>query len=365
MMRCLVLSIVATLTLPAAVARGIDLWPALVLSERETVVLYPLYVREQQSARITGVDPGRVEIQLGSEEEGARESIGPDESFAGLSYPELVERGVGPLRTPDFLMLFPWYYRTNYGRDHHALWPLFKSSRGRVERVAPIWFRSESSFTLLPIIHRTPTLTLWAIPPTVMRRDGSMTAVFPLFARREHELYVAPTYYRTRRPGEPAVDALLPFWFYRRDASSSLVDLLVLFGWQRGPDSDAEWALPLFYDQRQPERRRTGLLLPLYYRDREPDRARTWLLPVYVERGARASRTWVVPLWLSTREALDRGETRTRLSVLWPLYAREEVRSASGELTERRRRFLFFADRLERNGRRTLSVLGIPIRESL
>jgi hypothetical protein len=364
--RWLVLVVLASLTLPVAGARGdVDLWPALVLSEDETVMLYPFYVRERQSARITSVEGGRVEILLGSEEEGARESLAPGEGFGGLSHSELVERGVGPLETPDFLMMFPWYYRTNHGRDHHVLWPLFKSSRGRVERAAPLWFQGENSFTLLPIIHRTSDLTLWAIPPTVLSRDGSMTAVFPLFLRRQHELYVAPTYYRTRRPGEPAVDALLPLWIHRRDAASSLVSLLVLFGWQRGPESEAEWAFPLFYDQRERERRRTGLLFPIYYREREPDSARTWLLPVFVERGSLVSRTWVVPFWLSTREHRERGEVRTWLSVLWPLYSREEVRSASGKLAERRRRFLVFADRLERDGRRTLSVFGIPIRESL
>ena len=58
----------------------IDLWPLLEISDDSTTVLYPLFVHE------------------------------------------------GP-----FMMIFPLYYRTNEGSDHHLAWPFFKISEGEVD----------------------------------------------------------------------------------------------------------------------------------------------------------------------------------------------------------------------------------------
>lgn len=332
------------LALPALAAADVDLWPLLEISDESTTILYPLWVREQQRAQITRADASGIELRLGAEEDDV-ETIPPGGSFAGHSFDELLARGVGPVETPDFIMAFPWYYRTDYGRDQHVLWPIYKRSRGRTERVAPLWFAGENSYTLLPIIHRTPTYTLWLTPPVYVERDGPTWAVFPLFLRTEYEFYSLPAYYRRRKPGEPAVDMLFPLYGWQRDAhQQTLWAVAGLYGRIRGPDDATEdWVFPLWYHGHDAKSERTGILFPLYFGIREPQRSATWLLPVWIDRTPTLSRTWVVPFWLEEHEVQAGGaETRSWLSLLWPIYAREEVRAADGTLLERYRRFGIF-----------------------
>jgi hypothetical protein len=228
-------------------ARGdVDLWPLLELSEESTTVLYPFYVHEGK-----------------------------------------------------FLMIFPLYYRTNEGQDHHLLWPIFKYSDDRIARIAPIWFRGQNTFTLFPIIHRTPDYTLWSMPPAYLRRDGKFHAVFPLYARSEHGLLLFPSYYRSRAPGEPRSDTLWPLFSWVRGAGTSRFDLwawdsgdprkwwssLNLLGRQKGPDHSNTWLLPLFMDVSESTARSRFMLMTfLYGRHRWPDGSDRWLLPFFFDR---------------------------------------------------------------------------------
>lgn len=425
----------ATLLLAASsgtVRAEVDLWPLLEISEETTTVVFPFYVRDRQTAQIARIREERVEVELGEGDAAlAREVIRPGGAFGGLSYDQLVARGPGPLEVPDFLMLFPWYYRTDYGRDHHVLWPLLKVSDGRVARVAPLWFGSETRFTLLPLIHRTPEHTIWSIPPAYWRRDGSFQGVFPLYAKFEHELVTFPWYYRSREP-DARVDSLVPLFHYRRDASSSRFSSL-LYGRWRSPSRSATWAAPLYLRTSTPEvsrtwyfplwlsterthpgyssswsslvwplyeakevrasdgslsERRHSVLLflvgratrptgsvawaaPLFYYQRsgEPQRpaqSSLLLLPLYLDQRSRdVSRTWLFPIWMSTQKTTPSDESLSWYAILWPLYARQESRSADGSLLERNRRFLFFSDTLDRDGHRTFKVLGFPVLERM
>src|SRR5690242_2902396 len=50
-----------------------------------------------------------------------------------------------------FLMVFPFYYRTNEGKDHHIVWPIVKFSEGRLTRLAPVWYSQDAdTFTIFP-----------------------------------------------------------------------------------------------------------------------------------------------------------------------------------------------------------------------
>jgi hypothetical protein len=255
----------------------VDLWPLLEISKESTTVLYPFYVREGK-----------------------------------------------------FLMIFPWYYRTNEGRDHHVLWPIFKYSDDRVSRIAPIWFRGQNTFTLFPIIHRTPDYTLWSIPPAYLRRDGRFHAVFPLYARSEHRLLLFPSYYRSREPGEPRSDTLWPLLSWVRGAGTSRFDLwawdsgdprkwwssLNLLGRQKGPDHSNTWLLPLFMDVSETTPRSRFMLMTfLFGRHRWPDGSDRWLLPFFFDRRKGQERsTFLMPYY-------QRIEPDRTTRVLFPVFA--------------------------------------------
>ncbi len=107
----------------------INAWPFLEVTDETTTVLYPFYVNEE-----------------------------------------------------DFKMMFPLYYNTDNGKDHHLVWPFFKISEGRLTRVAPFWFsEKEESYTFFPFIRRTPGYTLWSIPPAYFDHDSDFFAIFPLY----------------------------------------------------------------------------------------------------------------------------------------------------------------------------------------
>ncbi len=166
---------------------------------------------------------------------------------------------------------------------------------------------------MFPLIHRGPDYTFWAAPPSLFKRDGSFRGVFPLFARSEHRLFVMPGFYRSRAPGEPERDAFFP-----------------LFARWKGADS-------------------SGLFLALYLEQESPN----------------THRKWIMPFWMTTKQSRSDGTQRSWLSVLWPIFEREETRAADGELRGRKRRFLVFTDEVDESGARTLGLLWIPIFERL
>jgi hypothetical protein len=359
------------LLVPVSARADIDLWPLLEVSDESTTVLYPLYVREGK-----------------------------------------------------FLMIFPLYYRTNEGRDHHLLWPMLKESEGRVTRVVPLWFsEDQSTFTLFPLIRQTPEYTLWSVPPTYFRRDRSFRllfpfyarsgsfqlffplyvraehfeSVFPLYARSEHWLYTFPTYYREREPGKPQIDLLWPLFRWKRDDDQDVLNIAWrLFGWDRARDERKLWAGYLFhrerasdswwdlifpvysayregnkrgflllpyYQVRAPNLSTTGVL-PIFKRHREADTKSLLLIPYYQLRSPDESKTALFPfVWRSRKIDETSSEVSESLSMLWPAYKKTERRSAEGELRERYRRFLIFSDRLDRTGIRTFQIFGIPISE--
>ena len=146
------------LAVPGTSRSDVDLWPFLEISDRSTTVLYPFYVREGK-----------------------------------------------------FLMMFPFYYRTNEGQDHHFVWPLVKFSEGRLKRILPLWLSPrEGEYTLFPIFRWTPRQILWPVPPIYLKRDGTFRLVPPLYAKRGDTEIVPPSFYRVREEGKPTRIGLWP-----------------------------------------------------------------------------------------------------------------------------------------------------------
>jgi len=307
----------------------IDVWPLLEIREDATTVLYPLYAREGKS-----------------------------------------------------VTAFPFYYRTNEGRDHHLVWPLVKVSDGRLERVAPVWLADDEAYTLFPLVRRTEEATTLLVPPSRWRHDGSLVALLPLYVRSGGRRFYAPS-----------------LWIEEREARDGTTDLarlgaFPLFAWERSPRGAEHLSVLLLARGGWADTERTGVLLPLAGARRGSADDYTWLGPWYRDRddhllaplyyahdGARARERWILtwrkregerldvsavyPLYAEREERLGRGRERRVVSALWPLYRREEIVGTAGRRESRRRRFLVFSDTERADGVRRFEILGVPVAETV
>lgn len=308
----------------------IDAWPLLEVREDATTVLYPLYSREGSS-----------------------------------------------------VTAFPFYYRTNDGRDHHVLWPLVKVSEGRLRRVAPFWFAGEESYTLFPLVHRTPKSTTLLLPPSHWRHDAEFFALLPLHVRTERKRFYTPSVWIEERETpdggtELAELGAFPLFHYDRSAGGDREHLGVLLlahglrgaggregvliplaGVRRGSADDYTWLGPWYRDDDH------RVLAPLYFEHEGPRASERWILTWRERRGERVDVSAVYPLYAQREERLRGDRERRVVSALWPLYRREEVVGAGGERESRRRRFLVFTDEERSDGVRRFGILGVPIAETV
>jgi hypothetical protein len=237
-------------------------------------------------------------------------------------YPLYVHEG-------DFLMMAPFYYRTHQRRDHHVVWPLVKLSEGQLGRVAPFWFQ-----------RRTPERVDRVLAPVFVYHHN--------LVRDNRWLFVGP-WFQTSSPVARS-RFLIPVY---ADVANSL--------------QDSHTTLIGPYFRRAHGDRRSHWLFPIFGVTRGGDTSMLWVATVIRTRAPEVERDWYFPLYMSTRRApasAAAGETSRWFTLLWPLYEREEVRAADGQLLERHRRFLLFSDSYE-HGRRTFRLFGIPIIERL
>ena len=258
----------------------VDLWPLLELDDDTTTVMYPFYVHEQ-----------------------------------------------------DFLMVFPAYYRTGQGHEHHVLWPLLKIRDGRVTRLAPFWFSDDPSrFWILPLAYHDADET-WLLMP--------------------------PSYFKTGK-----VQAMMPLFVHAHSADD---DWLVvgprLFGWHEQPGKKHYFG-GLLADYTQRANGDWGAsLVPLFWRDRDGDSYTLWLAGYLRQQSPTRDARALYPLFASKRDIEANGNVTRRLSILWPVYKRKETTTAAGEMTDRHRRFLAFSDDTTPT-RRQLALFGFVVRES-
>lgn len=288
-------------------------------------------------------------------------------------YPLYVHEG-------DFLMVAPFYTRTREGRDHHLLWPLVKLSDGRLERVAPLYFSEHpGELTLLPLIRQTEAGTLWLVPPAWFSKRSDLTLVFPFYAQRDEQTWLAPNLYLERREGRLARAGSFLLLDWRREDERRELRLLTLGGARWGDGERASYLAPLYYARRSDDSELTWIapylrargphreslaLLPLYGDFRSEQRHTRWLGPWYQHEEPGESRRGLLPLFTaaSMREPRS-GATRHSLSLFAWLYAREQTLDAAGRRIAHRRRFALLSDELEAEGRRTLALFGLPVWE--
>ena len=262
-----------------------------------------------------------------------------DDDTTTVAYPLFVKDG-------DFMMVFPLYTRTNGARDHHVLWPLLKTSEGRLTRLAPLYFSAhEDEFTLFPLIRQTPDYVAWSVPPVYADRHEKFWMLFPLYLR-DDDLHLAfPNLYFENGPGGSRRFGSVGIFDYAREGDDRTLHApLWLAGARFGGDTRWSYLAPLYAWREDPEREMLFILT--YYRTRSAVRESTGVFPFYAV-------------------AEERGSSRRKhsWSVLWPLYERVEVVDEGGALLSRQRRFLLFSDALDEEGNRTLRIIGIPVVE--
>ena len=148
----------------------IDAWPLLEVSDDTTTVLYPLHVRED-----------------------------------------------------DFEMNFPFYYKTNEGRDIHYLWPLIKLRDGRLVRVAPIYFgEDKDNYTILPLMHRKDGKTWWLIPPMFLGKNTKV--IFPVYYERNDLNYHRKHLLLYYKVDTPTYHSTGVFPFYMKSTEEHIVE---------------------------------------------------------------------------------------------------------------------------------------------
>lgn len=335
----------------------VDLWPLLELSDEGTTVLYPFFVHEG-----------------------------------------------------DFRMVFPFYYRTNEGRDDHVLWPLIKFSDGSLVRAAPVWFRGEQDLTVFPLFRVAPTYTWWTVPPVLYRKDED----------ERLRLFVAPTFYReTDASGQSTLTRLWPLASHRRDGERREVGFALLAAAEWEPERSYARLWPLLFRSNSPKRQSETVfpvfhrwhdeegskgvwlapflwekgvkspddggfaLLPIFSYDRSGDATELWAAPYYRDRAPDSRTDVVLPLFWRKESPEDSwgalvpfygwreqtpSATHERTESSWLMlgaYSRSETFDADGHRVHRNRRFLLFGDELDRNGTRTFRVFGIPIVERM
>jgi hypothetical protein len=312
-------------------------------------------------------------------------------------YPFYVHEG-------NFLMIFPFFYRTNEGKDCHFVWPIAKTSEGRLSRLMPFWYSADKgTFTFFPLMRQTPDYVAWTIPPVYHRTDGKFMAIFPFFARFENGFFVFPSIYRSKTPER---DFWMLFPLFSRNVEDNFRSLWIAPYYNRQSEASSYWALhplialerskpgrdPFFkldllgpiYTQEVSASSFSLLILPFLYRSRSDfessfvlfpvfahdwekntagDESKTlWIIPYLQERSPSRSYTALYPIFGYEKQKQE-ADQATTFWLLGPLYRRSVLRSSSGEALEYQRRFLIFSDVKERSGRRVFKLLGIPIVE--
>ena len=295
--------------LPSAARADVDLWPLLELSDDTTTVMYPFYVHEG-----------------------------------------------------DFMMVFPVYYRTDDGHEHHVLWPIFKMKDGRVSRVAPFWFSDDpDKFWIFPLAYHDADRTFLLVPPAYFHGD-EFQAVVPFYLhshdRDRDWLWIGPRLFGWEKTStqDDYFGGVLFDWGKHTNGywHTSVFPVTWLWG---GPDERGFVFLPAFWVRAYHQS--IDALLPLYWSSHENGESYFWLMGYWKSHTNTSDSLAFYPFFSHEKKGSDTNE----LSILWPLYEREETVSSAGTLLHRHRRFLAFSDD-ERSGHRELSLFGFVVRES-
>lgn len=263
---------------------------------------------------------------------------------ATVMYPFYVREG-------KFLMVFPFYYQTNQGRDKHFLWPIVKMSDGQPKRIVPFWFSNQDSFTLFPIIHQNQEAVTWFVPPVYVKKDRSFSTVFPFYAKGKNTLFIFPSYYHSKNDYSETLN-LFPFYSSTAASAFKEKNAFLLFNKRETSNMTSTAVIPLYKKDKSKDGGYEGFWSLIYERVRSKDQVKTSFFPFF-------STEWAIS------KVKDEKQKTTRTEILGPLYSNKAVRNELGAILERERNFLIFSDVLNGRGERSLKILGTVIAERI
>jgi hypothetical protein len=124
-----------------------------------------------------------------------------------------------------------------------------------------------------------------------------------------------------------------------------------------GPQEHGFVFVPAFYQRS--DHSGVSALLPLFWSSYDTNEAHFWLAGYWRAHTGSTDSLALYPFFATKKTGKDTEE----LSILWPIYKREETVKDDGTLAHRYRRFLAFSDDA-RPGHHELSLFGFVVRES-
>jgi len=306
---------------------NIDAWPLLEINDESTTILYPLFVKEK-----------------------------------------------------NFTMIFPFYFNTNQGKDHHFFWPLVKISEDRLKRALPFWLSEDNDFTLFPLLRQTPKYTFWSVPPMYFQNDDNFSAIIPFYIKNKNKLFIFPNIYRNKNKKKIKNFIVFPFVDYYNDNFTKSINYLYLTGNKISENHESKWFLPFYYSCI--EKNLNSLwILPYYYRNSKYQ-VITEFFPVYsktkginheslrifnyyTEKKLNKKSKGIFPFYHYVVSNKGNNEKGYVIELFASLYKKELVLSENGKIIEKKRRFLFFSDELNRNGKRQFKIFDSVISERM
>jgi len=305
----------------------IDAWPLLEITEDSTTVCYPFYVKEK-----------------------------------------------------NFKMVFPIYFNTNKGKDHHFFWPILKITEQRIKRAVPFWFSENDNFTLFPFIRQTPEYTMWSIPPIYFSKDNGFSAIIPFYIKNKKQIFIFPNIYFHKSENKMKSFKFFPIVDYVNDDNTKSINYFYVLGKKKKTNFFSKWFFPFYYSSIQKGKNKLWLL-PYFYKNNSYQTVNA-VLPFYWDAKGKWHHkfnffnyynykdvNWVksgfFPIYHLMESKLSRNRSKSVISLFCSLYRKEIILSQEGKLLERKRRFLFFSDILKSDGKRLFKIFDSIISERM
>ncbi len=143
-----------------------------------------------------------------------------------------------------------------------------------------------------------------------------------------------------------------------------LLRIWPILAWNREKDVRSFWLIP-FHHERSDKHSDTALYPVFAYRSDE-ETSGLWVVPFLYTRSPKAFKSWLFGVFdIRRREIAGTEDIRSSFTLLGfkalSFYRRQTVTSSEGKLLERKRRLLFFSEVLESSGKRSFSILGLPV----
>lgn len=309
------------------VQADIDAWPLLEITEDSTTICYPFYVKEK-----------------------------------------------------NFQMIFPIYFKTNEGKDHHYFWPLVKITEKRLKRALPFWLSENEEFTLFPLIRQTPEYTFWSVPPIYFQKNSDFSAVIPFYIKNKDKIFIFPNIYYHKSDEKFKNLKFFPFIDYSNDNNFKSTKFCYILGKTEKENYLSKWFLPFYYSCKKPKKE-ILMVLPYFYK-KTSHQVVNEVIPFYLKAKGQWhqhlrilnyynitdvnwNKTGLFPIFHSMNSKLSNNRLKSVIDLFCSIYRKEIILSDEGKLLERKRRFLIFSDELKHDGKRLFKIFDSIISERM